>query len=80
MELPVTPEAVDRVVLLARIQVDLLAVVALEQVVRQMRLAVLVQQVACASFGALEDLSRQQTWVARVTKMAVTDLVFDVTP
>jgi hypothetical protein len=55
--------AVVQVEQLERIQVDLLAVVALEQVVVLPTLLVApVQPVVYVSFGALEDLSRQRTW------------------
>ena len=65
----------DQVEQLERIQVDLLAVAVLEQVVRLTRLAVLAVQVACVFCGALEDLSRQRTWVARLIKLSAAGFI-----
>ena len=62
--------AVDRVELLERIQADLLAVEVLVPVAHLMRLEVLALQVVSVFCGALEDLSRQQTWVAQLIKLS----------
>ena len=67
--------AVDRVELLERIQADLLAVEELVPVAHLMRLEVLALQVVSVFCGALEDLSRQQTWVAQLTKLSAAGFI-----